>query len=94
MFVSGAIGQNTPCTALRYHALTRCPRWNGPHPYRYRSREKTSSFTLQANTIRHRRVLSLFQLGTLILSASDPPKISQLDIKNALHALKHNEIIQ
>ena len=48
----------------------------------------------QANTIRHRRVLSLFQLGTLIISASDPHKISQLDLNDALKNLKHYEIIQ
>ena len=47
----------------------------------------------QGNTIRHRRVLSLFQLGTLIISASDPPKISQLDLNDALGNLKHHEII-
>jgi len=47
----------------------------------------------QANTIRKRRVLSLFQLGKLILAASDPPKFGQLDLKNALKALKHAEII-
>ena len=48
----------------------------------------------QGNTIRHRRVLSLFQLGTLILRASDPPKISRLDLNDALKSLKHHEIIQ
>ena len=48
----------------------------------------------QGNTIRHRRVLSLFQLGTLILRASDPPKISRPDLNNALKSLKHHEIIQ
>ena len=47
----------------------------------------------QANTIRKRRVLSLFQLGKLILAASNPPKFGQLDLKNALKALKHAEII-
>ena len=48
----------------------------------------------QANTIRHRRVLSLFQLGKLINAAADPPKISQLDLNDALKTLKHHEIIQ
>ena len=48
----------------------------------------------QANTIRHRRVLSLFQLGKLILATSDPPKISQLDLSHAMQTLKHLEIIQ
>ena len=48
----------------------------------------------QGNTIRHRCVLSLFQLGTLILRASDPPKISRLDLNDALESLKHHEIIQ
>ena len=47
----------------------------------------------QTNTIRDLRVLSLFQLGTLILSASDPPKISQPDLNDALKSLEHHEII-
>ena len=48
----------------------------------------------QGNTIRHRSVLSLFQLGPLILRASDPPKISRLDLNDALKSIKHHEIIQ
>ena len=47
----------------------------------------------QANTIRHRRVLSLFQLGTLIIAAADPPKLSHLDLKTALGLIKAIEII-
>ena len=42
----------------------------------------------------HRRVLSLSQLGKLINAAADPPKISQLDLNDALKTLKHHEIIQ
>ena len=45
----------------------------------------------QANTIRHRRVLSLFQLGTL--SASAPPKISQLDLNDALESFKTMKLL-
>ncbi len=47
----------------------------------------------QANTIRHRRVLSLFQLGKLIIAAADPPKLSQLDLKTALGLIKAYEMI-
>jgi len=46
----------------------------------------------QANTIRHRRVLSLFQLGKLIIAAADPPKLSQLDLKTALGLIKAHEM--
>ena len=45
----------------------------------------------QANTIRPRRVLSLFQRGTPILSTSEPSKISQLDLNDGLKTLKHYE---
>ena len=48
----------------------------------------------QANTIRHRRVLSLFQLGKLIIAAADPPKLRHLDLKTALGLIKTYEIIQ
>ena len=47
----------------------------------------------QANTIRNRRVLSLFQLGKLIIAAADPPKLSHLDIKTALGSIKAYEMI-
>ena len=58
------------------------------------AKRKRLHLRFQANTIRHRRVLSFFQLGTLILSASDPPKLSQLDLNDALKNLKHHEIIK
>ncbi len=58
------------------------------------SETKRFHLRFQGNTIRHRRVLSLFQLGTLILRASDPPKISRLDLNDALESLKHHVIIQ
>ena len=47
----------------------------------------------QANTIRHRRVLSLFQPGKLIIAAADPPKLNQLDLKTALGLIKAHEMI-
>ena len=56
--------------------------------------QKRLHLRFQANTIRHRRVLSLFQLGTLILSAPDPPKLSQLELKTAVKLIKAHEIIQ
>ena len=47
----------------------------------------------QANTIRNRRVLSLFQLGKLIIAAVDPTKLSHLDLKTALESIKAYEMI-
>ena len=55
--------------------------------------DKRLHLRFQANTIRHRRVLSLFQLGKLILSAPDPPKLSQLELNTAVRLIKAHEII-
>ena len=55
--------------------------------------QKRLHLRFQANTIRHRRVLSLFQLGKLILSAPDPPKLSQLELNTAARLIKAYEII-
>jgi hypothetical protein len=55
--------------------------------------QKRLHFRFQANTIRHRRVLSLCQLGKLILSAPDPPKLSQLELKKAVRLIKAHESI-
>jgi hypothetical protein len=47
----------------------------------------------QANTIRHRRVLSLFYLGKAILARARPPELAFLDIKDACKCIKGPVIV-
>ena len=51
-------------------------------------------FPYQANTIRGRRVLSLFHLGKTILARARPYELLRLDMNQALAVIKTHEIIK
>ena len=55
--------------------------------------KKELHLRFQANTVRHRRVLSLFHLGKTILAHARPPDLTLLDIKDACTLIKAHGIV-